>query len=69
VRKNRERIAARALTERTKTAGRSLFERKRNLARIIKAEIHSVKVTKGVERGSAIRFIDEMFRRVKPEGM
>lgn len=46
-----------------------MFERKRNLARIIKAEIHSVKVTKGVERGSAIRFIDEMFRRVKPEGM
>lgn len=69
MRKNRERIAARALTARIKTAGRSLFERNRNLAKIIRAEIHSVSVTRGIESVSAIRFIDEIFNSVKPEGM
>ena len=48
-------LIAREETKKTKVAGWSLLERKRNLARTISAEIHRVKVVRGIARESLRR--------------
>lgn len=54
VKKKITSLAAREDTEKMKEEGWSLFDRKRNLARIISAEIHKVSAVKGMASGSVI---------------
>jgi hypothetical protein len=49
VRKKMTRVAARVDTENRNVAGRSLLDIKRNLAKIIRAEIQSVRIISGAD--------------------
>lgn len=52
VRKKITSLVAREETRKIKVAGWSLLDKKRNLARIISAEIHKVSVVRGIARES-----------------